>query len=166
MSSRTGDRDVQGNSPVNRNRAAGMTLVEILITLLIVSIGLLGVAGLHSYSMRNNYDALMRSHASALVSEMMDRMRVNRNLVYTGGAASEYEIAISDAAPAVGTGSSQAIRDVAAWLGTLAEQLPNGDGRIDIDQATRVVTIEVQWGERGDGVTAASVMSFVTSTVI
>jgi type IV pilus assembly protein PilV len=157
---------VRRSLPFSRNRAAGMTLIEILVTLLIVSIGLLGVAGLHSFSMRNNYDALMRSHASALVSEITDRMRVNRNLVYTGGAASEYEIAIADAAPAVVTGSSQAIRDVAQWLGTLAAQLPNGDGRIDIDQATRVVTIEVQWGERGDGVTAGSVMSFVTETVI
>jgi type IV pilus assembly protein PilV len=156
---------VRRNPSVSRTRAAGLTLVEILITLVIVSIGLLGVAGLHSYSMRNNYDALMRSHASALVSEITDRMRVNRNLVYTGGA-SEYQIAITDAAPAVVTGSSQAVRDVAQWLGTLAAQLPNGDGRIAINQVTRVVTIEVQWGERGDGVTNASTMSFVTETVI
>ncbi|MGH8175840.1 MAG: type IV pilus modification protein PilV [Steroidobacter sp.] len=150
---------------LGRHRAAGLTLVEILITLLVVSIGLLGVAGLHSFSLRNNYDALMRSHASALASEIADRMRVNRNLVYTG-AASDYDIVISDAAPAVVTGSSQAIRDVAEWLATLGEQLPNGDGRIAINQATRVVTIEVQWGERGDSVTNAATMSFVTETVI
>lgn len=150
---------------ITRRHATGLTLVEILITLLVVSIGLLGVAGLHSFSMRNNYDALMRSHASALASEIADRMRVNRDLVYTGGA-SDYNIAISDAAPAVVTGSSQAVRDVNEWLATLANQLPNGDGRIAIDQATRVVTIEVQWGERGDGVTAADTMSFTTETVI
>jgi type IV pilus assembly protein PilV len=151
---------------INRRRAAGLTLVEILITLLVASIGLLGVAGLHSFSLRNNYDALMRSHASALASEIADRMRVNRNLVYTGAAPSEYSIAISDAAPAVVTGSSQPIRDVADWLETLADQLPNGDGRIAIDQATRVVRIEVQWGERGDGTTDADTVSFVTETVL
>ena len=128
---------------MNRRRERGLTLIEILVTLLVISIGLLGVAGLHSFSMRNNYDALMRSHASALISEITDRMRVSRALVYpSGGGASEYNIALSDAAPTVATGSTQAIRDVNAWLTTLAQQLPLGDGRIAVNQATRVVTIE------------------------
>lgn len=161
----SGKNTMRRKGGIDRNRAAGLTLVEILITLLVISVGLLGVAGLHSFSMRNNFDALMRSHASALASEIADRMRVNRDLVYTGGA-SDYNVALSDAAPPVGAGSSQATRDIAEWLDTIADQLPSGDGRIAIDQVTRVVTIEVQWGERGDGVTGQDTMSFITETVI
>jgi prepilin-type N-terminal cleavage/methylation domain-containing protein len=40
---------------VHRRLAGGFTLVEILVTILVISIGLLGVAGLHSFSLRNNY---------------------------------------------------------------------------------------------------------------
>lgn len=143
--------------PLNRQQSAGLTLVEILITLLVISIGLLGVAGLHALSLRNNYDALMRSHASALASDIIDRMRANPAAVVEGG---DYDDAELDSDPEVEDDSPQALIDVSEWKDTLAAQLPNGKGAIAVDNATRVVTIQVQWGER------ASTMTFVTQTEI
>lgn len=140
-----------------RRSTAGFTLIEILVTLLVVSVGLLGVAGLHSLSLRNNYDALMRSHASALASDIADRMRSNRDAVYVN--ESEYLVALG-ATPTVDDSSSRAKVDVYEWKQTLTAQLPDGDGAIAIDPATRIVTITIQWGERGED----TPMSFVTDT--
>lgn len=125
-----------------RARSRGLTLIEILITLLVISIGLLGVAGLHSFSMKSNYDALMRSHASVLVADIADRMRANRE------AVADYVIAVGET-PEVTEESTRADADLAEWKATLDEQLPSGDGSITFDAATSNVTIRVEWGERG-----------------
>lgn len=145
------------NRPLNRQQSAGLTLVEILITLLVISIGLLGVAGLHALSLRNNYDALMRSHASALASDIIDRMRANPAAVIEDG---DYDDAEFDSDPEIEDDSSQALIDVSEWKDTLAAQLPDGKGAIAVDNATRVVRVEVQWGERDN------TMTFVTETEI
>lgn len=142
--------------PLNRQRIAGLTLVEILITLLVISIGLLGVAGLHAMSLRNNYDALMRSHASALAGDMIDRMRANRAAVTDGG---DYDEIVVGTDVVIEKDSPQATIDVAEWQATLKSQLPGGTGAITID-AAGIVRIEVQWGER------SNTMSFITETEI
>lgn len=145
--------------PLNRHRSAGLTMVEILIALLVISIGLLGVAGLHAMSLRNNYDALMRSHASALASDIIDRMRANAAAVVEEG---DYDDIAADPPPAVDEDSSQALVDVHDWKETLLVQLPEGNGTIDVivDGTSKRVRVEVLWGERGDTI------SFVTETEI
>jgi type IV pilus assembly protein PilV len=148
---------VRTNRPLNRKRTAGLTLVEILVTLLVTSIGLLGVAGLHAMSLRNNYDALMRSHASALAADIIDRMRANSAAVTEGG---DYDDAELGADIALGEDPTQAAIDVNEWKTTLKTQLPDGDGAIAVDDATDIVTIEVQWGERD------TIMTFKTETEI
>lgn len=144
------------NCQLNRKRSTGLTLVEILITLLVMSIGLLGVAGLHSLSLRNNYDALMRSHASALASDIADRMRANRAAATEGG---EYDAVAMGVTPAIDEDSTQAAIDIGEWKETLDAQLPDGKGSINI-AANGIVTIQVQWGERGN------TMVFETETEI
>ena len=55
----------------------GASLIEILVTVLIVSIGLLGLAALQVNSMRYNHDAYMRSIALTQAQAMADRIRAN-----------------------------------------------------------------------------------------
>ena len=141
--------------PRPRHAASGFTLTEILVTLVIISVGLLGVAGLHSMSLRNNFDALIRSHASALADEIADRMRTNR----TRALAGDYNIAVG----AVRTGTTLADADLIAWKQRLIAQLPNGDGSIALAAApSRLVTITIQWGERDQ----TNPVTFVTQTEI
>jgi type IV pilus assembly protein PilV len=146
---------------LNRHRAAGLTMVEILIALVVISIGLLGVAGLHAMSLRNNYDALMRSHASALAADIIDRMRANANAVVVG---SDYDNIGFGATPDVEEDSVQALVDMSEWKETLGAQLPEGDGDITVtvaaDGVTKLVKVEVRWGERGADI------SFITETEI
>lgn len=58
-------------------RPRGFTLLEVLIAVLIFSIGLLGVAGLMVLSVRTNHSAYLRTQASFLAQSMADRMRAN-----------------------------------------------------------------------------------------
>lgn len=143
------------NSPSTLSHQRGFTLTEILVALVIISVGLLGVAGLHSMSLRNNFDALIRSHASALADEIADRMRTNR----TRALAGDYNITID----ATRTGTTLADTDLISWKTRLAAQLPNGKGSIALAVApSRLVTITIQWGERDQ----TDPVTFVTQTEI
>ncbi|MES1944139.1 type IV pilus modification protein PilV [Salinisphaera sp. PC39] len=58
-------------------RARGFGLIEVLITLLVFSIGVLAVAGLQAISKKNNYDALQRNTAANLADAIIASMRAN-----------------------------------------------------------------------------------------
>lgn len=55
----------------------GVSMIEVLITLVVFSIGLLSVAGLQTISKKSNYDAMQRTQASILAMDMLERMRAN-----------------------------------------------------------------------------------------
>ncbi len=55
----------------------GFTLLEVLVSLVIFSIGLLGLAGLQIFSLRLTGDSLLRTTAAILANDMIDRMRAN-----------------------------------------------------------------------------------------
>ena len=63
----------------------GFSLIENLITLVILSVGLLGIAGLQMTALRINHQASMQNEAVNLVASLVDRMRVNPAGVTTGG---------------------------------------------------------------------------------
>ncbi|MGD9591937.1 MAG: type IV pilus modification protein PilV [Candidatus Berkiella sp.] len=60
-----------------KNKANGFTLLEVLVALMIFSIGLLGLAGLQIFSLRLTGDSLLRTTAAILANDMIDRMRAN-----------------------------------------------------------------------------------------
>ncbi len=60
-----------------RNRSRGFTLIEVLVSMIILAVGLLGIAGLQAMGLRNNQSALLRSQATLCAYDMSDRMRTN-----------------------------------------------------------------------------------------
>ncbi len=143
---------------MNHGRESGMTLIEVLVALLVLSIGLLGVAALQMTSLRNNHAAHTRSQATALAYDIADRMRANRTVAVAGG----YNIALGavPAAPA-----TLADIDITAWKAALAAALPTGDGAITTDPAVtgdpNIVRITIRWDDsRG----AEAPVQFVTDT--
>ena len=120
----------------------GFSLLEVLVALLVVSIGLLGLAGLTAASIKNNQSAYQRSVASWLAYDILDRMRANSAAAQLGG----YNIAYG--APSAGAG--MALTDLTEWKQQLAASLPSGDGEIVL--AGGVSTIRVRWNDtRGLG---------------
>ena len=61
----------------NLPRNNGFTLIEVLVSMVIMAVGLLGLAGLQTLSLRDNQDDYLSSQATALAYEMSDRIRAN-----------------------------------------------------------------------------------------
>ena len=69
--------------------AAGFTIVEVLVALVVLSVGMLGIAGLYVVTLQSGGTAIYRTQAVNLASDMADRIRANRNagVAYQNGAA-------------------------------------------------------------------------------
>jgi type IV pilus assembly protein PilV len=128
-----------------------MTLVEVLVALVVLSVGLLGIAALQMTSLRNNLGAHLRSQATVLAYDITDRMRANR----TQANNNAYVIAFSAAA----TGTTLNALDLQAWKTALAATLPSGDGQIE--RVGNVFRISIRWTEQG-----GLVQTFTTHTQI
>lgn len=118
-------------------RQSGFTMIEMLVAVLVVSIGLLGIAGMQAIGLQNNHGAYTRSQATFLAYDMIDRMRANE-LVARGGS---YDIVYTDTAP---SGTSVSETDLRQWLTNLAQTLPQGDGEISVSSTGQVI-VKVRW---------------------
>ena len=125
-------------SLVRTKKVRGTTLVETLVALLVLSIGLLGVAGMQMSSLQNNRGAHLRSQAQVLAYDIADRMRANRTVALAGG----YKIALG--ATVANTGTIATI-DLSDWKGSLATTLPAGDGAVDLIVGDPLAVITVSW---------------------
>ncbi|MFN3630939.1 MAG: type IV pilus modification protein PilV [Casimicrobiaceae bacterium] len=103
-----------------RGEEEGFSLLEVLVTLVIVAIGLLGVAGLQVSAIKLNFVAETRSKGVIYAADILERIRANP-LNAPAYATDFDDEATSDA--------TQAERDLRDWKQALA-QLPNGEGKI------------------------------------
>jgi type IV pilus assembly protein PilV len=87
----------------------GTTLIEVLIAVLVMGIGMLGIASLQATSLRNSQSSLERSQAVIATYAIIDAMRANRDTAIAGG----YDIPTTCAVPAGGT---LVANDLNAWL--------------------------------------------------
>jgi type IV pilus assembly protein PilV len=133
----------------------GFTLLEVLIALLVMSIGLLGIGKMMMLSARANDSAYMRSQATALAYTILDAMRANRATALGQGYDTANVVPASQAcalaAPGC-TGDLQASNDTFLWNQSLAAELPGGTGTVvtlqapDAQGATNVTaTVTVTW---------------------
>jgi type IV pilus assembly protein PilV len=67
--------------------STGITLLEVLVALVILSVGMLGLAGLQAAGLSANGDAEQRTQAALVTNDMIERMRANPAAVNTGGYA-------------------------------------------------------------------------------
>jgi type IV pilus assembly protein PilV len=118
----------------------GFTLLEVLVAIVVLSIGLLGLAGLMASSVRNNHSAYQRTQAAWLAYDMVDRMRANRANAVT---VTNYNVAIG----AASASSGLALADVNDWKIALASTLPAGDGSVTVNGGTGLATVVVQWND-------------------
>lgn len=148
-----------------RYLAAGFTLIEVLVALLVLSIGLLGLAALQSATLQFNHSAYLRSQATNLAYDMIDRMRANRQAALNGA----YDGGFASPAPACGSvvaaSTTVADVDIAAWRNALACALPSGTGSVDV-AADGVTTVRVRWDESRAEQSAATVLETFDMTTV
>jgi type IV pilus assembly protein PilV len=122
----------------------GFTLVEILITLLVVSLGLMGFAALLTRSVVMNRDAYQRTQATVLTHDLVERMRANR----AGAMAGAYNMTDKSKASA---------DDLVDWTRLLTDSLPGGDATVtaSLDGDNLAVQVIVRWldGQTTSGLT-------------
>jgi type IV pilus assembly protein PilV len=128
----------------------GLTLVEILIALVILSVGLLGLAGLQTMSLKFNTSAYYRTQATQLAYDIADRMRANR----AAARANMYDMDDTGGAPPAcnaAAGDGTALQDdLAAWRNALACRIPQSTGAIEGLGADQF-RITVQWTDSAGG---------------
>jgi len=138
-------------------KTSGFTLIEVLITIIVLAIGLLGMAALQSTGLRNNNSAYMRSQATVLAYDMADRIRANPKATYTGAGAQD-----NNCKTLTGCTSAQmAKNDIYEWNQQIAKILPLGVGAVTVS-VNNVFTIDIQWHDSPNGgATKSFKMSFL-----
>jgi type IV pilus assembly protein PilV len=130
---------------------SGFTLLEVLIALLIVSFGMLGVAGLQLVTLKSNASSQYRSLAVHYAQEISERMRSNEQALqedilrtpftaYNSPATGKAHASLNTFTASCKTvgclPQQQALNDLAEWQQGIAVSFPNGIGIVCIDSGT------------------------------
>lgn len=162
----------------------GFTLVEVLVTLVVFAVGMLGVAGMQITALTGMDGAQYRSVAALKAGEMAERVRANPAGKYNGTTGTDRSCRSThyDDTHAVVTACSAnqlAEDDLADWNKELAARLPVGSGTVCIDSTPNdgtatatacdgvgtVYAVKVWWTEKPRSTAAAPVKRLTISTV-
>ncbi len=128
-------------------RLRGFSLVEVLVALIVMSVGMLGIASLYVQSMQAGRTSLFRHNAVTLAGDVADRIRANptAGAAYAGAGADFNCIAqgVNCSAP------QMAAQDILVWQAQAEDTLPAGQVQILFDNAVAPPTyrISVIWEE-------------------
>lgn len=135
---------------------SGFTLLEVMIALVIFSIGLLGLAGLQAGGLRSNTQAQFRTVATIQVYDMAERIRANPRGVADGdyNAFDDASPTAEDCISAACTAAEMATYDYYEWVTNTQKVLPSGHGTVssNVVNGVRLFTITVMWDEERTGV--------------
>ncbi len=132
------------NGSVVRNQS-GVGLIEVLVTLLVLSSSLMALAALQTRSLSFNQGAYIRSQANIAAYDILDRVRINSTRL------NEYNVVadVFDKNSAVVTAPASAA-DMDSWRRALAISVPSAQAALACDAVTRVCTVTITWGDNFD----------------
>ena len=161
-------------------------MIEVLITIVITAFGLLGLAGLQAFSLKNSQSSSQRLVASALATDITDRLRTNYQGVINGAYnkpnVTDYQTAVASCTSVTGCTSAElAQNDLYEWQRRVAAALPNGVGVVCVDStphdgatsatplcddvAGTLYAVKIWWTDDRNrkGATASATMRFSTA---
>jgi type IV pilus assembly protein PilV len=151
-------RKPQSISPVLAPGQRGFSMVEVLVAAVVLSIGMLGLAGLQVRTLRNNQSALERAVAVVETHAIADALRADR-VNATNGV---FDITLGAADP---SGTTFAAVVVAGWRANLRNELgANATGAVDCNGALCLIT--VQWEEHSTAAGAGGTLTVQTTVQI
>lgn len=117
------------SGPSLRSRQSGVSLIEVLVSIVLLSFGIVGMAGLLFNGTKFNHSAYLRSQGISLAYDVADRMRSNLDGTYLTGFADVFD---SAAGPICGDalGAVTAARDINQWKSCVETMLPLGTARV------------------------------------
>lgn len=119
----------------------GSSLIEVLVTMIIIALGLLGQASLIALSSKSNNAAFARSQATLLSYDILERLRLNREIALKGDFSTNYE---SDSSSF--TGEEIQDTELRDWKASVEQSLPSGEAEISVDGNGKA-TISIRWSE-------------------
>jgi len=148
-----------------RNKTSGFSLIEVLVSMVVLSTGLLGLAGLQTKGMNYIHTSNSRFEAMNSIEDIMERIRANRSTNYSTSLSSEpAETTVNCSAQNTSCiPSTLATYDMSRWACSLGYwnsnsvctglgvrgRLPLGRGSIALSGNT--YTITVMWDQNRDG---------------
>jgi len=123
---------------IARQHQQGVTLIEVLVSLLILGIGLLGAAALQLNALKFTDSSTMNSQASFIAYDMLDRIRANPQ--------ADYALTSLEVAPAAGDSSNSRTQDLFDFATNVRSFGGTGAGG-SIAVNGRVVTINITWND-------------------
>jgi len=136
---------IQPQLNVSGNR--GFNLIEILVTMLIIAVGLLGIVALQFKGLQYNHDAYSRSQINFLAYDIADRIRLNRDNAVD--YVSNYTLTATAPTGCDETMGADKDNDLACWRLMVYNALPPGS-EANITQASGIYEIELSWTDRSN----------------
>lgn len=145
---------------VSLRKQSGVGLIEVLVTMLVLAVGLLGIAALQNSALRFSHTAAMESQAQFLIRDVVDSMRLTN-------APQQFLTSFGNAVPAAptdckttncSTANALAAWSLEQWINNVRALLPNGDAEIRlVNAAAKTYEISIRYDDlRGEAANAAT----------
>ena len=149
-----------------KRQTGGFTLIEVLVAVLVLSAGLLGVAGTMLTATRSSTSNYLKQQGVQYAYDIVDRMRANLLVASATSSSNPYVVdfgtpAATPAKECTSSGGSvadcnpaqMAAYDVWQWQNSMKSALPGGSGAIVVEaggpqNSTAIVTVTVQWSDQ------------------
>lgn len=156
-----------------QNKQQGFSLLESLMALFVLTIGLLGVAGMNAQSMRTGYVAAQRMVAISKGEELIERIRANPAGI---DSYDDPAVSYSCTSTAVCIPAEMAADDLFIWEDEVDKAFPgtptvdiqvlnNVGALLDVGGVVREVTISISWVSRGDNYNHTAVTEVISTAV-
>jgi type IV pilus assembly protein PilV len=145
------------SAPTSAAAVRGVGLIEVLVAVLVLAIGLLGVAAMQATALRNSQSSLERSQGVMYAYTILDSMRANPQAARSGA----YDMGLTCVVPAAG---DLVANDKRTWIQAIQQNLGNtACGQVQC--AAGLCTVTVQWND-SRGTSGSTTQAFRTTTRI
>ena len=129
---------------------SGLGMIEILVALVLLSMGLLGMAAMQMTSTKMTAQAQYKTQALLLAQDMVERVRANRNNAQNSPGSYSINMDGSETCETDFTpgGSNVATNDTQEWVNSVRCLLPDGQGTVAVSTTPDTVNMTLSWETR------------------